>query len=308
MHGTEASRRLPGFVGGTTDRADAIRTDPARLGAAFADPAARLLLLDGLEPVEADGDLAMVPVPPDARIGDHALLGIVPAGHPVFVRLATDLGPNQIPTPRSRAIADLLPPWQVALYGTARSLVHWHARHGYCVVCGGSTQPHKAGWARRCTACNAEHFPRTDPVVIMLAEHDGQVLLGRQHGWPAGRYSALAGFVEPGETIEEAVARELHEEAGVRVRDVRYVMSQPWPFPSSLMIACIGQVDDPALTIDASEIEHAFWCDEAGVRAALAGDPDAPFIAPPVMAVAWHLLDDWLAGRAPALVPTGASA
>jgi NAD+ diphosphatase len=136
-------------------------------------------------------------------------------------------------------------------------------------------------------------------VVIMLAEHRGRVLLGRQHAWPLGRYSALAGFVEPGETIEEAVAREIYEEAGVRVRDVRYVMSQPWPFPSSLMIACIAQADDDALTVDATEIEHAFWCDAAGVRAALDGAADAPFLAPPPMAVAWHLLDRWLAGVAP---------
>ena len=134
----------------------------------------------------------------------------------------------------------------------------------------------------------------------MLAEHEGRVLLGRQHSWPEGRYSALAGFVEPGETIEEAVAREIHEEAGVRVHSVRYVMSQPWPFPSSLMIACVAQAQDDALRIDETEIEHAFWCDADGVRAAMAGDSDAPFVAPPQMAVAWHLLDHWLGKVVPA--------
>ena len=157
----------------------------------------------------------------------------------------------------------------------------------------------KAGWSRHCDGCGADHFPRTDPVVIMLAEHRGRVLVGRQHSWAQGRYSALAGFVEPGETIEEAVARELFEEAGVRVRDVRYLMSQPWPFPSSLMIACIAQADDDALTLDETEIEAAFWVDTDGVRAALAEEEDAPFQAPPPMAVAWHLLDQWLAGVAP---------
>jgi NAD+ diphosphatase len=249
-------------------------------------------------------------------VQDHILLGVAPDGRPIFARLVDDPGLNLSPTPRSRAIAELVPSEEVAMYGVARSLVHWHARHPYCSVCGERTQPVKAGWARTCDGCAAEHFPRTDPVVIMLAEHRGRILLGRQHAWPQGRYSALAGFVEPGETIEEAVARELFEEAGVRVHSVRYVMSQPWPFPSSLMIACVGQAVDDALTLDATEIEDAFWCDADQVRAAMAGDPDAPFLAPPRMAVAWHLLDHWLAAAAPApvpalvpaLVPSGASA
>ena len=299
MHGTEAPKQVPGFVGGTLDRVDHIRTSPDLLAGAFADPAACCLAMDGLEPMEADGHLLFEPLERGARVEDHVLLGVDRHERPVFVRLVADLGTNLVPTPRSRAIAELVPAEEVALYGTARSLVHWHARHRFCSVCGEASVPVKAGWSRRCTACAAEHFPRTDPVVIMLAEHRGRVLVGRQHSWPAGRYSALAGFVEPGETIEEAVARELYEEAGIRVRDVRYVMSQPWPFPSSLMIACIGQADDDALTIDVTEIEHAFWCDAAGVRAAMDGAEDAPFIAPPRMAVAWHLLDHWLAGVAP---------
>lgn len=302
MHGTDpTARTMPGFVGSRLDRVDHIRTNPALLAETFADPAARLLVLEGLEPVEADGHLLLEPLGPDAQVEDHVLLGLDPAARPIFARLVADLGPNLIPTPRSRAIAGLVPAEEVALYGAARSLVHWHARHRHCSVCGATTRPVKAGWSRKCDAdtCAAEHFPRTDPVVIMLAEHRGRILLGRQHAWPPGRYSALAGFVEPGETIEEAVARELFEEAGVRVHNVRYVMSQPWPFPSSLMIACIGQAQDDALTLDETEIEDAFWCDADQVRAALAGDPDAPFLAPPQMAVAWHLLDHWLAAVAP---------
>ena len=309
MHGTEMRKPTPpGFVGGTLDRVDHIRTSPALLAETFANPAARLLVLDGLEPVEADGHLVLEPLATDALVEDHVLLGIDTQQRPIFARLVADLGPNLVPTPRSRAIADLVPVEEVALYGAARSLVHWHARHRFCSVCGAGTGPVKAGWARKCSDCGAEHFPRTDPVAIMLAEHRGRVLLGRQHSWPPGRYSALAGFIEPGETIEEAVARELYEEAGVRVHDVRYVMSQPWPFPSSLMIACVAQAEDDALTLDPTEIEDAFWCDADGVRAALAGDPDAPFLAPPPMAVAWHLLDRWLATVVPELVPPGASA
>ena len=300
MHGTEIGKRaLPGFVGGTLDRVDHIRSNAVLLAECLADPAARRLVLDGLDPVEQDGHLLMEPLPPRAREADHALLGVDPDGRPIFAALVRDPALPAGATQRSRAIVGQVPAAQAALYGAARSLVHWHARHGFCSVCGAPTRPAKAGWSRHCDGCGADHFPRTDPVVIMLAEYRGRVLLGRQHGWPPGRHSALAGFVEPGETIEEAVARELFEEAGVRVRDIRYLMSQPWPFPSSLMIACIAQADDDALTLDETEIEAAFWVDADGVRAALADEDGAPFQAPPPMAVAWHLLDRWLAGVAP---------
>jgi NAD+ diphosphatase len=130
-------------------------------------------------------------------------------------------------------------------------------------------------------------------VVIMIAEHDGRALLGRQPSWPAGRYSALAGFLEPGESIEDAVAREIQEEAGVSVSGVRYVASQPWPFPSQLMIACIGIADDDAITLDDNELETAGWFTRDEVRAALAGD--GPFVAPPNYAIAHTLLTRWAA-------------
>jgi NAD+ diphosphatase len=131
-------------------------------------------------------------------------------------------------------------------------------------------------------------------VVIMLAEHRGRVLVGRQHRYPPGRYSALAGFVEPGESIEEAVARELMEEAGVAVDDVRYVASQPWPFPGSLMIGCVATARGDALRLDRNELEDAMWVDRAGVVAALAGEDDAPFQAPPHFAIAHSLLRAWV--------------
>jgi NAD+ diphosphatase len=128
----------------------------------------------------------------------------------------------------------------------------------------------------------------------MLAEHGGRVLLGRQPQYPAGRYSALAGFVEPGESIEEAVARELREEAGIEVSNVRYVASQPWPFPGSLMIACLAEAANDRLTLDGEELEDAFWADRASVEAAFAGAPEAPFLAPPPYAIAHSLLRAWL--------------
>lgn len=289
-----AEMTMPGFVGGTLDRADQIRTSPERLAEAFASPAARRLVLDGLDPV-ADGErLACEPIPRRAALAEHVLLGVDETG-PVFAPLMRDIPHGASFAPAVWELAGVLGPDQLALYGAARSLIDWHARHPFCARCGHETLPEKGGWARRCGSCGAEHFPRVDPVTIMLAEHRGRILLGRQHRFPPGRYSALAGFVEPGETIEEAVARELWEEAGIRVDHVRYIMSQPWPFPASLMIACIAQALDDRLTLDESEIEHAFWCDAAGVRAALAGEAGAPFIAPPPMAVARHLLVHWLA-------------
>jgi NAD+ diphosphatase len=298
MHGRNTPQsQLLGYAGGRLDRVDHIRSNPERVAQAFASPLALRLVLEGLEPVVEDSHLRMEPLPRDAWIEHHALLGVDDRQRPIFVELLADAPDSFFATARSRALPQEVPGAEVALYGTARSLLSWHARHRFCSVCGERSAPAKAGWARQCTSCKAEHFPRVDPVVIMLAEHRGRVLLGRQHSWPQGRYSALAGFVEPGETLEEAVAREIMEEAGVATHSVRYVMSQPWPFPSSLMIACVAQADDDSLTLDETEIEHAFWCDADGVRAALAGEEDAPFVAPPVMAVAWHLLRHWLEGR-----------
>ncbi|MEO6041935.1 MAG: NAD(+) diphosphatase, partial [Croceibacterium sp.] len=176
-----------------------------------------------------------------------------------------------------------------------RSVTDWHARHRFCARCGSPTLPAKAGWQRNCPACGAQHFPRTDPVAIMLVEHAGKLLLGRAPRFPPGRYSALAGFVEPGESVEDAVAREVFEEAGVRVREVRYVASQPWPFPSQLMLGCHALADDPALTVDPSELEDARWFTRAEVAEALdAGEQSTSFVGPPRQAIAHSLLAWWL--------------
>jgi NAD+ diphosphatase len=191
-----------------------------------------------------------------------------------------------------------------AIWGAARSLIEWHNRHLFCGRCGAPTRLFRAGWGRKCTGCGLDHFPRVDPVVIMLAEHEGRVLLGRQPQYPPRRYSALAGFVEPGESVEEAVARELKEEAGLEVSGVRYVASQPWPFPGQLMIACIAAATSPNIVLDDNELEDAIWVDRAGVAAALAADPAAPFLAPPPFAIANTLLRAWADGLAP---PPGAA-
>jgi len=286
--------RTVGFTGARIDRADAIRNDPERLADAMSTLSARLLRLDGIDPVD-DGMGGLVwgslaEVEPDREL---LFLGMV-EGKPRFAPLAP---PGVVYDARSRTawqVLGLLAPDQAALYAAARSLIDWHSRHRFCAQCGGATTVAKGGWQRNCGQCAAQHFPRTDPVVIMLAEYEGKALVGRQHGWPPGRYSALAGFVEPGESIEEAVTRELFEEAGVRAGAVRYIASQPWPFPSSLMIACVGTVEADDLTLDPGEIEDAFWVTRAEVAAALSGASDARFIAPPPFAIAHTLLAAWV--------------
>ncbi|MBX3565683.1 MAG: NAD(+) diphosphatase [Sphingomonas sp.] len=285
----------PGFTGGTLDRADRVRHEPALLAAAVADSKARLLVLNGLDPALDDHD-RLVWTNLAAAEGDLLFLG-VDEGAP---RFASAL-PEGVRPPATRSLAlfgmlDRFTREDAALYAAARSLVDWHARHGFCAVCATPSDIFRAGWGRKCPNCRAEHFPRVDPVVIMLAELGDRVLLGRQPPWPAGRYSALAGFLEVGESVEDAVAREIEEEAGVKVRDVRYVASQPWPFPSSLMIACIGVADSDAITIDVHELEDARWFTRDQVRRALAGDPDAGFLPPPPYAIAHTLLTAWVEG------------
>ena len=281
-----------GFTGGTLDRADRLRHDEAALAEAAADPRARLLALDGLNP-ETEGErLRWRPL---AGTEELLLLGLDEDGRPHFAPLpaaGSDDGGQAMRAPALMTLLDGLAPGEAATYAAARSLTLWHARNRFCANCGNPTAPFRAGWGRRCPRCRAEHFPRTDPVVIMIAEHDGRALLGRQASWPPGRYSALAGFVEPGESVEEAVARETWEEAGVRVSGVRYVASQPWPFPSQLMIACIGTAEDDRLTLDTHELEDAIWVDRGTVARVLAGGEGA-FLPPPRYAIARTLLSAW---------------
>ena len=285
----------PGFTGSTLDRADRLRQDPDALAAAL-DWRTRLLVLGpGYEPeVDAEGRLgwtSLAEAPADAEL---VLLGLQD-GRAHVAAITNEAGGAAFRNPRLMMALGQMAPGEAATWAAARSVLDWHARHRFCANCGNPTSVFRAGWGRKCPACSTEHFPRTDPVVIMIAEHDGRALLGRQAAWPAGRYSALAGFLEPGESIEEAVARELHEEAGIRVAQIRYVASQPWPFPSQLMIACVAQAEDDVLTLDSTELEDAIWVDRDTVRAVLAGG-DGPFIAPPPHAIAHTLLTRWAAG------------
>jgi NAD+ diphosphatase len=195
-----------------------------------------------------------------------------------------------------RAVMAALPATDAMLAATAKALTGWHATHRFCSACGQRSALAEAGWQRDCASCGAHHFPRTDPVVIMLVTRGNRVLLGRSAGWPEGMYSLLAGFVEPGETIEAAVRREVMEEAGVPVGEVRYLASQPWPYPSSLMIGCAGDALADAITPDPGEIEDAVWITREQMADVLRG-AHPRIRAPRRGAIAGFILRAWVADR-----------
>ncbi len=195
-----------------------------------------------------------------------------------------------------RAIMTRLTARDAELAATAKAVMGWHETHRFCARCGAESKLAMGGWQRDCAACGGHHFPRTDPVVIMLITHGNSVLVGRSPGWPDGMYSLLAGFVEPGETIEAAVRREVFEESGVRVGAVTYLSSQPWPFPASLMFGCAGVALTTDLNIDPLEIEDALWVTREDMALAFSGEH--PKILPARKgAIAHFLLEAWLADR-----------
>ena len=194
-----------------------------------------------------------------------------------------------------RAAAATMPPADAGILATAKSMFEWRRRHRWCSACGQKTEVSDGGWKRVCPACEAEHFPRTDPVAIMLAVHDGKCLLGRQAAWPKGMFSALAGFLEPGETIEEACARELKEEAGLTATTVRYHSSQPWPWPSSLMMGLIAEVDGADAAPDQTELEEVRWFSKEEATQLIRGELEGVF-APPPLAIAHQLIKAWAEG------------
>ena len=194
-----------------------------------------------------------------------------------------------------RSVAGQLTQGEATVYASAKGVIGWHRIHPFCARCGGPSAPEDGGWRRRCSACNGLHFPRTDPVVIMLITRGEQVLLGRQRVWPPGLYSLLAGFMEPGETIEDAVRRETHEETSVRVGRVKFITSQPWPFPASLMLGCWGEALSEEIVIDA-EIEDACWVSRAEVALMLKGE-HAVFGSPRPDSIARWIMTAWVAGE-----------
>ena len=227
--------------------------------------------------------------------GDHALfaLDISASENPTEVGPLAGLGHFR----DMRAAAALLPAKDVAILGQAKAMVDWHQRHGFCARCGTPTSIADAGYKRVCPNCKAEHFPRTDPVVIMLALHGEACLVGRGRQFPRGMYSALAGFIEPGETIEEAVRRELREEAGVKIGKVTYYTTQPWPFPSSLMIGCFAEAESREIKVDETELAEAIWLERATARALISGERVEGLWVPPSIAIAHHLIKAFAHGE-----------
>ena len=181
-----------------------------------------------------------------------------------------------------------------SLLARGKMLLDWHSKHNFCAKCGTLSESGKGGYVRKCPACEAEHFPRVDPVVIMMITYGDKCLLGRSPHFVPGMYSALAGFMEPGETIEEAVRREVLEEAGIKVGEVSYVKSQPWPFPSSLMIGAIGKAMDDKINIENDELEEAKWFSKQEISNVIKTGGDEQFRVPEKLAIARHLLDHWL--------------
>ena len=280
----------PFFAGDGLDRADHLRARPEEVALlCSASEALQLVWDNGAPAVDQLGKLRWQPVEGSPPL----FLGLNDA-HPRFSTLPD--GDAPVDARAHFQLLGLLDAAEAPIFAAALSLANWHRKHRFCSGCGEPTDPNRGGWSRMCGSCASEHYPRVDPVVIMLAQHDGRLLLGRQPHYPPGRYSALAGFVEPGESIEAAVARELKEEAGVAVRDVRYVCSQPWPFPNSLMIGAWAEALGDSLTIDTNELDDARWFSREEVIAALGHDDAAPCQPPPRSAIARTLLEAWVDG------------
>jgi NAD+ diphosphatase len=278
------------FAGEALDRAGTRRRDPDWLAARLTDPTTRIVTASA-DGVLTDGERPRLLAPEELPDGaETVLLGVDGEGRAVF---AADVG-GDLPGER-RGLRDLAPVVSQAeggLLAHAVAMLNWHRRHRFCANCGAATEPREAGHIRTCPRCGAEHHPRTDPVVIMLVADGDRAMLGRQAHWPAGRYSALAGFVEPGESLEEAVAREVREESGVRVADVEYRSSQPWPFPTSLMLGFRARWVEGEPQVRDGELEDVRWC----TRDELAG---GAVLLPPREAIARRLIDEWLGREAP---------
>jgi NAD+ diphosphatase len=278
------------FAGVRLDRAGPRRTDERWLAERLADSSSRALLVaqDGVY-VNGDSRPALVPLPP---VHEPVLLGLDGEGAVFAVDADGIEAPNGAQLMGLREVGSLLSPQDAGLLAYGTAMVNWHRRHPHCAVCGAVTHVEEAGFLRRCPACGAEHHPRTDPVVIMLVHDGDRAMLGRQPTWPPGRYSALAGFVEPGESLEEAVAREVLEESQVRVEDVSYRSSQPWPFPASLMLGFHARYADGEARVGDGELDDVRWFSRDELEATVRGETD--FHLPPPLAIARRLIDEWL--------------
>ena len=278
------------FAGEALDRAGPHRRDEAWLAARLADPATRVVAADESGVLVAGERLRLLGV--DELPGDLelVLLGVDGDGRAVF---AADPGDAFAGERRGlRDLAPVLSQTEGGMVAHAVALLNWHRRHRFCANCGAPSESREAGHIRRCPVCGTEHHPRTDPVVIMLVHDGDRAILGRQAHWPAGRYSALAVFVEPGESLEEAVAREVREETGAQVAEIAYRSSQPWPFPGSLMLGFIARWTSGEPVIGDGELEDVRWFTRAQIAS-------GSVKLPPRQAIARRLIEEWLGREAP---------
>ena len=297
----------PGFVTNILDRAAHLRTKDDKLMALESDSRSRAYVVhrDSLV-VAKDGDKTRALLTIDEALKAGANPGTIFLGlrdgtavfgmgisQPAAEKL---VGRNDIELADLRGMATqgIVPPGELSAIAMAKSMVNWHQRHGYCANCGQRTAMREGGWKRECPACKAEHFPRTDPVVIMLVTHGDKCLLGRAPRFLPGMYSCLAGFVEAAETIEDAVRREVFEEAGIRCTDVNYYMTQPWPYPSSLMIGCTARATNEDIVVDRTELEDARWFDRDEARLMITRKHPDGLAGPHPFAIAHHLLGRWV--------------
>lgn len=287
------------YTGAGFDRAAHRRLDPKWLADRRADPSTRVVLMSGLECLITDADQPAACVLTVAELGRPLPEEVLFLGEDEGTALfAADLGSAATPGSRFvelRSVGAWLPAKEAGWLAYARGLAYWHSRHRFCGACGGRTVSVQGGHIRRCQLCDAQHFPRSDPAVIVLVthrslEHGERCLLGRSTRFPAGLYSTLAGFVEPGESLEETVRREIFEEAGVEVTAVQYRSSQPWPFPASLMLGFRARTRSDALRIDPDELVDAAWF----TRAQLIDPENRPVKLPNRDSIARHLIEEWL--------------
>ncbi len=287
------------FVDGALDRADLLRADADALLALWPQSLVIVLDADGRAHADAAGNLhAITGAELAGGPGITTFLGLRD-GHGWFFANAETLAiqsPNRIDL---RSAAARWPAWQASVFAQARALQHWHQQYRFCNACGGSMRFVRAGWLGMCEGCGSEHYPRTDQAVIVAVGDGKRLLLGRQASWPARRWSVVAGFVEPGETLEMAVAREVMEETGVRVRSSRYLASQPWPFPGSLMLGFIADAD-PDEPVVSDELEAARWFTVDEIRAGLTrdwvhadGEEEGIVLSSPT-SIARHVIRVWL--------------
>ncbi len=297
------------FAGNPLDRVSQRRQDAGWVASLLDDPQTRLLPLRELKPLVRDSAFSQLDwqevAPWRGAIDAGATLILLGIGegraHFALDATATPMAASDAASVDVRSLAASIPGGEAAILAEARSLLDWHARHGFCAQCGTASAIDGAGWGRRCPSCRAHHYPRVDPVVIMLAVNGERCLLGRGRRRVGARFSCLAGFMEPGETIEEAVRREVLEELGIRVGRVRYLASQPWPFPSTLMMGLLAEALSEEIRIDPEEIAEARWFERAQVRAMVERSrSDEPIeglaTLPPPLAIGHQLARRWAFG------------